>query len=119
MADARPLSTTVSRYQRLNLSHWRGNAVREALASAGIIERVVIATCSGQVVLYKLADFGRSVCSALQIDPGPRVRESLEHKFWVSRTARHFKQAGYEIKCEHPVKDNGAIDILATGPGNT
>lgn len=49
---AKPLSTTVSRYHRLNLSRRRGNAVREALTSAGIIERVTIATRSGQVVLY-------------------------------------------------------------------
>jgi len=111
---ARPLSTTVSRYQRLNLSRRRGNAVREALASAGIIERVVIATRSGQVVLYQLADFGRTVCSAHHIDPGPRPRESLEHKFWVNRTARHFEKKGFEVKYEHPVKGNGAIDILAT-----
>jgi energy-coupling factor transporter ATP-binding protein EcfA2 len=114
---ARPLSTTVSRYQRLNLSRRRGNAVREALASAGIIERVVVATRSGQVVLYQLADFGRTVCSSHHIDPGPRPRESLKHKFWVNRAARHFERAGYEVKCEHPVKGNGAVDILATRPG--
>jgi hypothetical protein len=101
----------------LNLSRRRGNAVREALASGGMIERVVLATRCGQVVLYQLADFGRTVCSSHHIDPGPRPRESLEHKFWVSRTAKHFETKGYEVKCEHPVKGNGAIDILATRPG--
>jgi hypothetical protein len=114
---ARPLSTTVSRYQRLNLSRRRGNAVREALASAGIIERVVIATRSGQVVLYQLADFGRTICNSHHIDPGPRPRESLEHRFWVNRTARHFEKKSYAVKCEHPVKGNGAIDIMAKKPG--
>ena len=113
----RPLSTTVSRYQRLNLSRRRGNAVREALASAGIIERIVIATRSGQVVLYQLSEFGSTICSSHHIDPGLRPRESLEHKFWVNRTAKHFEKKGYEVKCEHPVKGNGAIDILATRPG--
>jgi len=29
----------------------------------------------------------------------------------------HFEKKGYEVKCEHPVKGNGAIDILATRPG--
>jgi hypothetical protein len=114
---ARPLSTTVSRYQRLNLSRRRGNAVRESLASARIIERVVVAKRSGQVVLYQLADFGRAVCSSHHIDPGPRLRESLEHKYWVHRTAKNFAEKGYTVKCEHPVKGNGAIDILATRPG--
>lgn len=114
---ARPLSTTVSRYQRLNLSRRRGNAVREALASDGIIKRVVIATRSGQVVLYQLADFGRTICSSHHIDPGSRSRESLEHKFWINRTAKYFEKKGYKVKREHPVKGNGAIDILATRPG--
>jgi len=111
---ARPLSTTVSRYQRLNLSRRRGNAVRAALASAGVIERVVIPTRSGQVVLYQLTDFGRTICRSVDIDPGPRPRESLEHTFWVDRTAKHFEKQGYEVAREHPVKGNGAVDILAT-----
>jgi energy-coupling factor transporter ATP-binding protein EcfA2 len=44
---ARPLSTTVSRYHRLNLSRRRGNAVQKSLDSAHLIERVAIATHSG------------------------------------------------------------------------
>ena len=114
---ARPLSTTVSRYQRLNLSRRRGNAIREALASAGIIERVVIATRTGQVVLYQLADLGRAVCNEHHIDPGSRTTESLEHKFWINRATKHFERQGFEVRCEHPVKGNGAIDILAKKPG--
>jgi len=114
---ARPLSTTVSRYQRLNLSRRRGNAVREALASAGLIERAVIATRSGQVVLYQLADFGRTICSSHHIDPGPRPIESLEHRFWINRTATHFEHKGYEVVREYAVKGNGAVDILAQKPG--
>ena len=116
---ARPLSATVSRYERLSLSRRRGNAVREALAAAGVIERIVIATRSGQVVLYQLTDFGRTVCSSLGIDPGPQPRESLEHLFWVARTASHFEEQGYEVTREYPVKGNGAVDILATRPGET
>jgi len=114
---ARPLSTTVGRYQRLNLSRRRGNAVRESLTKAGIIERFTIATRSGQVVLYQLTGLGRTVCSSAGIDPGRVVRESLEHKFWVSQTAKYYENKGYEVRCEHPVKGNGAIDILATRPG--
>ncbi len=111
---ARPLSTTVSRYQRLNLSRRRGNAIRQRLASAGVIQAVAIATRSGQVVLYQLTDFGRAICSSAGIDPGPKPRESLEHAFWVHRAARHFEERGYDISREHQVKGNGAIDILAT-----
>ena len=113
----RPLSTTVSRYHRLHLSRRRGNAIRQHLASAGIIEAVTIATRSGQVVLYQLTDPGRSVCSAAGIKTGPRPRESLEHSFWVSRAAKHFQTKGYDVSSEHPVKGNGAIDLLAEGKG--
>jgi hypothetical protein len=114
---ARPLSTTVSRYQRLNLSRRRGNAVREALMRIGIIERVTIPTRCGQIVLYNLTDLGRTVCPSIGIDPGPRSRESLEHKFWVNKAAKYFERKGFSVSCEHPVKGNGAIDILAERPG--
>ena len=113
----RPLSTTVSRYQRLNLSRRRGNAIRQHLTSAGIIEAVTIATRSGQVVLYQLTDFGRTVCSSVGISSGPRARESLEHSFWVNRAAKYFEKKAYDVSCEHPVKGNGAIDILAERHG--
>ena len=114
---AHPLSTTVTRYQRLNLSRRRGNAVRESLTCAGAIERAVIATRFGQVVLYELTDSGRMLCSSVGIDPGPVPRESLEHRFWVSQAVHRFESRGYEVVREHPVKGNGAIDILATRPG--
>ena len=114
---ARPLSTTVARYQRLNLSRRKGNAVRQQLAAVAIIEAVTIATRSGQVVLYQLTEFGRTICHSAGIDPGPRSRESLEHRFWVNQTAGYFEKKGYEVTREHPVKGNGAIDILAVRPG--
>ena len=109
----RPLSTTVSRYQRLNLSRRRGNAVRQDLAAAGIIKAVTIPTRCGQVVLYELTDFGRTVCSSAHIEVAPKPCESLEHRYWVRQTAKYFEKQGYDIKLEHPVKGNGAIDILA------
>jgi len=114
---ARPLSATVSRYERLHLSRRRGNAVRQSLQKGGLIEHVRIATRSGQVVLYQLTDFGRTVCRSLGVDPGPRPRESLEHRYWVKRTAEHFERKGFEVSREHPIKGNGAVDILAEKPG--
>jgi Holliday junction resolvase-like predicted endonuclease len=110
----RPLSTTVSRYQRLNLSRRRGNAIRQHLAASDIIKAVTVATRSGQVVLYELTDLGRTVCSSAHIETGAKPRESLEHRYWARWTAKYFEKKGYEVTCEHPVKGNGAIDILAT-----
>jgi len=109
----RPVSTTVSRYQRLSLSRRRGNAIRQHLAAAGIIKAVTITTRSGQVVLYELTDPGRSVCSSAHIEIGPRPRESLEHRYWVRQVGQYFEKQGYQVTCEHPIKGNGAIDILA------
>ena len=113
----RPLSTTVSRYQRLHLSRRRGNALRRHLGSAGIIEPVTIATRSGQVVLCQLTDLGRTICTAVGIDPGAKSRASLEHSFWVNKTMRYYEEKGYEVSREHLIKGNGAIDILAQRPG--
>jgi hypothetical protein len=114
---ARPLSTTVSRYQRLNLSRRRGNAVRQSLAAAGIIEPIPIASRSGQVVLCQLTDFGRTVCQSVGIEPGPRPRASLEHAFWVMKAAEHFEAKSYAVTREHVINGNGVVDLLAERPG--
>ena len=114
---ARPLSTTVVRYQRLNLSRRRGNAVRQHLEETGIIESVTIPTRSGQVVLYQLTDHGRTICDGIGIDPGPRPREGLAHRYWVKKAHDHFEAKGMEITREHPIPGDGAIDLLAERPG--
>jgi DNA helicase HerA-like ATPase len=114
---ARPLSTTVSRYQRLHFSRRKGNAIRQDLHKAGLIEAVAIPTRSGQVVLYQLTDAGRVVCDDNAIDPGPAPRVSLEHRYWASRAARHFEELGYSVTLEYPVSGNGTIDLLAERPG--
>ena len=114
---SQPLSTTVSRYQRLSLSRRRGNAIRQHLAAAGVIEAVPLATRSGQVVLYQLTEPGRAACTALGIDPGPVPRASLEHQYWVMKIAEHFEKQGYEMTAEHPIPGDGAVDLLAERPG--
>jgi len=114
---ARPLSTTVSRYQRLHLSRRRGNAIRQSLASACVIEAVPIATRSGQVMLYQLTDQGRKMCESQGIDPGPVSRASLEHRYWVTNVKAHYEKQGYEVSREHPIPGNGAVDLLAERPG--
>ncbi len=111
--SAKPLSTTVVRYHRLNLSRRRGNAVRQNLNKAAIIEPVRIATRSGQVILYQLTEFGRLICNAAGIDPGPLRRPSLEHQYWIQQTSRHFQNKGFDTTIEYQVKNNGAVDILA------
>jgi hypothetical protein len=114
---ARPLSTTVSRYERLHFSRRRGNAIRQHLDQSNIIEAVAIATRSGQVVLYQLTETGRSICTEVGIDPGPQRRESLEHRFWIRKAISFFENQGYELTREHPIPNDGAIDLLARKAG--
>ena len=104
---ARPLSTTVSRYQRLNLSRRRGNAIRQHLADAGIIEAVAIATRSGQVVLYQLTDLGRSVCESAGIDPGPSPARAWSTATG-SKAAGHFEERGFQVVQEHRIEGDVA-----------
>ena len=113
----RPLSTTVARYQRLNLSRRRGNAIRQSLQSAGLIDAVPIATRSGQVVLCELTDHGRAMAESQGIDPGPPPRAGLEHRYWVSRIAENFERQGYEIAIEQPIPGDGHVDLAAARPG--
>ncbi|HNQ22559.1 MAG TPA: DUF87 domain-containing protein [Phycisphaerae bacterium] len=110
---ARPLSTTVSRYQRLHFSRRRGNAIRTDLLTAGLIEAVSIATRSGQVVLYQLTDAGRSTCARLGIDPGPLLRASLEHSYWADRLSAHYEAQGLRVTLEHAIPDDGFVDLVA------
>jgi hypothetical protein len=112
-----PLSTTVNRYKRLNLSRRKGNAIRKALQKATLIRRVAIPTRSGQVVLFELTDNGRTVCKHEHIDIKPVCRESLEHRFWVRKIRDYYESKGSDVVLEHPVKGNGAIDLLAKRPG--
>ena len=114
---ARPLSTTVSRYQRLKLSRRKGNAIRQHLDRSGLIEPVILATRCGQVVLYELTDPGRVVCAESGIDPGPAPRESLEHRYWTAKAFEYFEERGYQVTAEHYIDGNGAIDLLARRPG--
>ena len=114
---ARPLSTTVSRYQRLNLSRRKGNAIRQRLADAGLIESVPIATRSGQVVLYQLTDAGRGLCTQIGVDPGPAPRASIEHQFWVKMATAYYEDKGYEVTAEFAVPGDGFTDLLAERPG--
>jgi len=113
----RPLSTTVSRYQRLRLSRRRGNAIRQELLDAGLIEAVRIATRSGQVILNGLTDHGRGVCGEMGVDPGPCRRTSLEHSFWQRKAQEHFEKMGYAVGQEHSVQGDGVVDLLAERPG--
>ncbi len=115
---AQPLSTTVSRYQRLHLSRRKGNAIRHDLAQATLIAAVAIATRAGQVVLYELTDWGRTACQRLGLDPGPVPRASLEHRFWVDRAAAFFEDRGYDVKHEQLLPGDGVIDVLAERPGD-
>jgi hypothetical protein len=114
---ARPLSTTVSRYQRLNLSRRKGNAIRQQLAGAGFIEAVAIATRAGQVVLYQLTEHGRSLCTSLSIEPGVILRASLEHQFWIQKAAEYLEFEGYEVSREYPVPGDGFVDLVGQRPG--
>ncbi len=113
----RPLSTTVARYQRLNFSRRRGNAIRQSLAKSAIIEAVPVATRSGQVVLYQLTDHGRSVAKAAGIGPGPPSCAGLEHRYWVGRVAAHFERQGYDIAIEFHIPGDGHVDLVASRPG--
>lgn len=109
----RPLSTTVSRYQRLHFSRRRGNAIRGDLLAAGLIEAASIATRSGQAVLYQLTDAGRSMCRRLGLDPGPMPRAGLEHSYWADRLSARFETDGYHVVLEQAVSGNGVVDVVA------
>ena len=114
---ARPLSTTVARYQRLHLSRRKGNAIREDLRAAGLIAPVTIATRSGQVVLHELTDAGRQLAGYAGVDVPPTQRPSLEHRFWVAQATEYLEREGYRVDAEHGLRTGGFVDLLAERGG--
>jgi hypothetical protein len=112
-----PLSSTVSRYQRLHLSRRRGDALRRDLLAAGILEAVVIPTRSGQVVLHELTDAGRRVASDIGLVPGPAPRASLTHAYWAARVGQKFEDDGYRVTHEAAIPGDGAVDLVAESAG--
>jgi hypothetical protein len=113
----RPLSTTVARYHRLHFSRRRGNAIRQSLQHAGLIEPVALATRSGQVMLCQLTEDGRAICTALGLAPSEPPRASLEHEYWAGQAARMFEQQGYEVAHEYHIAGDGFVDVVAERPG--
>jgi hypothetical protein len=101
----------------LHLSRRRGNAIRQDLLAAGIIEAVPLATRTGQVMLFELTDPGRQICNDIGVDPGTPPRASLEHQFWAHRVARQYENAGYQVALEHAVAGNGIVDVIAERAG--
>ena len=81
------------------------------------MDSVPIATRSGQVVLGQLTDLGRSLCLSAGLDPGPVAVESLEHRYWVRKTDQYFTGKGFDVVREYSVGGNGAVDLLASRPG--
>jgi hypothetical protein len=64
-------------------------------------------------MLCELTDLGRTICVAEGIDPGLVPRASLEHRYWVLRTAEDFGKRGFQVTHEHVIDGNGAVDLVA------
>jgi len=67
--------------------------------------------------MCELTENGRSLCMEIGIDPRPKPRESLEHRYWIKKAHEYFQGQGYDITREHVISGNGAIDLLAERPG--
>lgn len=108
-----PLSTTVERYQRLNLSRRKGHALRTALIEADLVQPLRIPTRSGNVVLVELTPRGRRHCTSLGIEPPRSGSAGLAHRYWAQRVAQSLADDGYKVSHESYVEGNGRVDLLA------
>lgn len=88
-----------------------------AAVTSNTIVHHIISIGYGLCFQLRITDLGRNICKSAGIDPGSRPRASLEHRYWVSKVAGFFEKKGYEVSKEHPIKDNGALDLLAQRPG--
>ena len=112
-----PLDGVVKRYNRIGVSRRRGNHVKEALISKGVIEPVDVPTGTGKVVLL---DFTKAMKEAMKRNNvwnrNPR-EGGLIHAFWVSELSKTFDAEGWKVKREKPLGGGEAVDLDAVRNG--
>lgn len=107
-------SSTSERYQRLGLNAYQGNKIRVALVDKGLIEIRDLPIRTGRVKIFELTDKGKEMLSNMEIEVDISHRKGgLEHEYWKSRVAEHFRRKGYRVVEEYPVGEGKAVDLVA------
>jgi len=111
-----PLAGAVERYHNLQLSRRKGNAIREACVTKGLLALVDIKTNSGKCVLTELTEHGKNALRSLGVSVPDKSRwGSLEHEYWKHKVAEKLTREGWTVTLEEPV--NGYADIIAEKKG--
>jgi len=103
-----------ARYQRLRMSSDKGNRLKNALLSKGIIEEQLVSTGRTRRTLLRITT---SASTTLGLE---RTNEhgSLAHEYWKRWYAHQLTQRGFHVQLEAS-RNQGRVDVLGTRAGES
>jgi hypothetical protein len=109
------LSGVVERYKRLGWSRRKGNELKNSLVKKQFIDTEEIPTKSGRVIVLKLTNVGKRICSKPITKRPTDIREGgITHEYWKNKYAQILKDKGFDITFEKPIGEGKSVDVVAT-----
>lgn len=108
-----PTDPVTTRYKRLGVSARQGNRWKDALLKRELIVPETISGLSGWFRLFRITEPGISELVRLGKAPRSGRAGSLEHQYWQTAIADHFRGQGWVVDVEHPVGGGRAVDLVA------
>jgi hypothetical protein len=111
-----PLSSVTERYDRLGLSRRKGNEIQKNLIDSGLVQTAKLPIRTGWTVLLSLTPRGLEELRGF--DPGRAQRakgfisRSLEHEYWRTRVAEHFRSKGCDVQDELHLEGGKSVDLV-------
>jgi len=113
------ISGVAERYKRLGFSGYKGNKVKDALLSKGLLQCDDISTFEGRVKYLNLTEKGENIIREMGYRIKKKREGGPEHEYWKLRVAELFKKNGYQVEIEKPIGEGKTVDIVALKDGES
>jgi len=111
--NSKPFLTTVERYEYLEFSRRKGNAIKEALLEKNYIESEEIFSKNSRIILLKLTHKGIQLLQNKNINISHNSgNESVEHQYFKNIVKNYYLQFKCKIFEEYQVPDGSIIDLI-------
>ena len=113
-----PFAGVADQYGRYD-SVKKAVALREQAEARGLVKGHSLSLPSGgRTVILELTQGGVELLRSAGYEARfPYFAGGPEHEFWKDRAAKHFTRKGYRVTKEHPIPDDGVVDVLAEREG--
>ncbi len=114
-----PFEPVTKRYEALQLSRRKGNALRQTLEQLVLIRPLAVSTAKGVLTLLELSDEARSWLRRTRSAITP-LHGGLQHAYWQHECGRLLEEHGWEVKLEwRPPGSQHLIDVAAWKDGRS